>query len=196
MKHHRTHDHAKKEQEAQAQGTGAQPPQDGEPAGAGPDLLALEAKVAELTDSYLRTRADLDNYRRRTEREKEESAAYAGANVLLAVLPVLDDLDRAAAHLPDDLKDHAWAQGITHVRGNLEGTLRRLGVERFGAPGDPYDAERHEAVARGPGPADRVTSVYEAGYLYKDRVLRPAKVQVGGGDPAPASDNQPLATSH
>lgn len=153
------------------------------PAKPTPDVLALEAKVAELTDSFLRARADLENFRKRTEREKDEFALYAGMSLLAALLPLVDGLDRAAEHLPVDLADHDWAKGILHIRTNLDATFRRLGVEKFGAIGDAYDAELHEAMARGAGPANEITAVFEPGYLYRDKVLRPARVQVGGAEP-------------
>lgn len=164
-------------------GNGTQPPA---------DVLVLEAKVTELSNQLLRALADVQNLRKRTEREKAEVHATAGASVLLELLPVLDELDRAAAHIPEDLQNHEWILGVMHVRSNLETTLKRLGVERFAAVGDAYNAERHEAIARAEGPENTIVQIFEFGYLQGERVLRPAKVVVGGGN-APADTPPPSA---
>lgn len=179
--------------ELAAAGTTAAPSAAGDDATPPPaaDVLALEARVTQLSDQLLRALADVQNLRRRSEREKSEVHATAGASVLLELLPVLDELDRAASHAPPELADHDWTRGVLHIRSNLEAALKRLGVERFGATGDAYDAERHEAVARGDGAENTLVQVLESGYLQGDRVLRPAKVVVGSGDTTTRADPAP-----
>lgn len=146
----------------------------------GPDASEREAKIAELTDQLQRSVAESQNMKKRFERDREELATFAGSAVLLVLLPILDELDRAVAHLPAELAENDWARGVVHVRANLEKTLHALGVERVGTKGDAYDPSLHEAIAKGDGAPDTIASVFESGYRYRGKLLRPAKVVVGG----------------
>jgi len=149
-----------------------------------PDTAALDAKIIELTEQLQRTVAESQNMKKRFERDREELGAFAGSAVLLALLPILDALDRAAEHLPPELAENDWARGVVHVRANLEKAFAVLGVERVGAEGDAYDPALHEAIAKSDGAVDTIVSVFESGYRYNGKLLRPAKVVVG----APPSD--------
>ena len=152
------------------------------------DPLALEAEVTRLNDQLLRAFADAQNLRKRVDRERLELGASIGDSVLLELLPVLDELDRAVQHLPDPLKDDDWAKGVLHIRANLEGAFKRLDVTRFGVTGDVYDALRHEAIGRANGPTDTIVDGFECGYERSGRILRPARVIVGG---APSDHETP-----
>lgn len=97
------------------------------------------------------------------------------------ILPLLDDLDRALEHLPGDLTEHPWVRGVLLLGLQLEGVVDRLGVERVGARGEPFDPNLHEAVAHEPSgdvPPDHVAHVVRQGYRSGERLIRAAQVVV------------------
>lgn len=138
-------------------------------------------KVGDLTESAKRAMADLQNFKRRMEEEKRQFAKYASANVFLEILPVFDSFERAAQHLPDDLKDNDWVKGIQGIIKQFEQIMEKFSIKKMKALGEKFDPERHEAVASGEGEKDIITEELEAGYMMDEYVLRPAKVKVGDG---------------
>jgi molecular chaperone GrpE len=155
------------------------------------------SKADVYLDLVQRTQAELVNYRRRVEAERLEDARRARAGAVEALLPLLDDLDLALAHLPDDLREHAWAKGVALLTGRLQATLGRLGVERVGQVGEPFDPNVHEAIASEPRAgveSGQVAEVVRAGYRAGQRLLRPAQVVVGaeGEPPPPVEPPAPL----
>ena len=159
---------------------------------------AAEPTTDELLDQLRRERADFRNYRRRVTEERAMDADRARGRVLEPIFPVLDDLGRAFAEVPPDLKDHPWAKGIAMLRSRLESTLAGLGLEPVGTVGEPFDPARHEAVYHEPDPAadgQVVALVIRPGYRLGGRLLRPAEVVVRGplggvaGEPASESTN-------
>jgi molecular chaperone GrpE len=166
-----------------------EPTGDGEPEVQGPDAIAPEAPdpVAELErtrESYLRLAADFENFKRRRAQEAQEQARYGAAGLLRAILPVLDNLERALSHIPEDAAD-GLAEGLRLTVRQLEEALRSEGVARIPAVGEPFDPRLHEAVTTVPGqPAGQVVSEYLPGYRLHDRVVRAAQVAVGGGETA------------
>jgi molecular chaperone GrpE len=142
------------------------------------DRRQLEERNADLEDRWKRALADLDNYRKRTARDIERAVAETRDAVLRDWLEVLDGVDRA---LRDDDADDPAAAGLRALREQMEGVLKRYGVERVGEPGEPFDPERHEAtsvVARDDVPDRTVVDVHRAGYARGDKLLRPAQVVV------------------
>jgi molecular chaperone GrpE len=136
-----------------------------------------------LLDSLQRERADFLNYKRRVERERARDREAARADVIRMLLPLLDELDRALAQVPDDLATHPWARGIVLSRDGLTRAFGDLDIERFGAPGEPFDPAHHEALYfdTRPDAADqRVSRVIKPGYRLADRLLRAAQVGVVG----------------
>jgi molecular chaperone GrpE len=143
------------------------------------DARAREATEAQ--DRYLRTLADFENFRRRTAREREDWRRQAQEELLREILPVLDNFDRALAAPPTGEADRAYRTGVELIHRNFLAALERLGVRPFVAVGQPFDPTRHEAVARAErADVDDQTVVAEPvrGYLYQERVLRPAQVVV------------------
>ena len=163
-----------------------EPTGDGEPEALDPDAVPAEAPdpVEELErtrESYLRLAADFENFKRRRAQEAQEQARYGAAGLLRAILPVLDNLERALSHIPEDAAD-GLAEGLRLTVRQLEEALRSEGVERIPAVGGPFDPRLHEAVATVPDrPAGQVVSEYLPGYRLHDRVVRAAQVAVGGG---------------
>jgi molecular chaperone GrpE len=159
-----------------------------------PDQIRAEAdararEAAEARDRYLRTLADFDNYRKRVGREREEWRRQAQEQVVREILPVLDNFDRALAAEPG-AQAGGFRAGVELIHRDFLKALERIGVRPFSAVGELFDPERHEAVARVErrDVADQ-TIVGETlrGYLFHDRVLRPAQVVVAV-EPAPPSE--------
>ena len=134
----------------------------------------LTRQVAERTADLQRVQAEYANYRRRVDRDREVIRETAVANVLTNLLPVLDDIGRA--------RDHGELEGgFKSVGEALEQVVEKLGLERFGAAGDPFDPTVHEALTHTQSPDVSETTcveVYQPGYRIGDRVVRPARVAV------------------
>ena len=143
--------------------------------GLGDDVAAeLSRQIAERTADLQRLQAEYANYRRRVERDREVIRETAVANVLTNLLPVLDDIGRAREH--GELEG-----GFKSVGEALEATVEKLGLERFGTAGDPFDPTVHEALTHAhSGEVTEATAVevFQPGYRIGDRVVRPARVAV------------------
>ena len=158
------------------------------------DARAREA--AEAQERSLRTLADFENFRRRTSREREDWRRQAQETLLREILPALDNFDRALAAPPAPGADPAFRTGVELIHREFLAALERLGVRPFVAVGQPFDPTRHEAVGR----VDRAdledqTVVAEPlrGYLFQDRVLRPAQVVVAVHPTAAATGGEGAA---
>ena len=143
----------------------------------------LEAMIAER-DSYLdqlqRTLAEFANFRRRTDQERVAARQLASRDLLLQILPVLDDFERAMASVPDEQRETGWVSGTAMIGKKLAGLLERAGAKPIEALGQPFDPALHEAVATDPGSSGEVVvEVYQTGYKLGDSLLRPAMVKTG-----------------
>ena len=140
------------------------------------DVVGIEVKVAELTADLQRVHAEYANYRKRVERDREVMQGAAVGGALAELIPVLDDIERA--------REHGELEGAFRSVGEaLEATLNKLGLERFGTSGEEFDPMVHEALTSEESDAvsvPTVTTVYQSGYRFADRVLRPARVAVAG----------------
>lgn len=139
-------------------------------------------QVDELTADLQRTRADFENYRKRVEAEKTAARDMGQASAILKLLPVIDTIERAVAHMPDSLKDDKWAQGITGVSKNLTRSLESLNLQRIKADvGDDFNPELHEAIQfdeDATGEKEVIAEELQPGYLLNGRPIRPAMVKV------------------
>jgi len=122
------------------------------------------------------------NYRRRAEQEKEEIGRFGNTAILLSLLPILDDLERALTSIPDDLAKHSWADGIRLIERKLQANLEAQGVSQIKAFGEPFDPNLHEAMMQGKGKEGIVVEEIEKGYKLNNRLIRPSKVVVGSGE--------------
>ena len=142
----------------------------------------LEQQLGELTLDLQRTRADFENYRKRVEGEKIAARASGQESMVLKLLPVIDTIERAVGHMPADLQDNSWAQGVAGIAKNLQKTLDSLGLQRIEAtPGTEFNPELHEAVQfdeDAVGEKEVVTEELQAGYLQNGQPLRHAMVKV------------------
>jgi len=164
---------------------------------AGDSVEGLRAQLdeeREKANSYLgqwqRAAADFQNFKRRTEQEREEYAALANRALLFNLLPAVDDLDRALDALDESTAAASWVEGFRAIQRKLKGALEASGVSEIRAHGEAFDPNIHEAVSQGPGAHDTVIAEVRRGYRVGSRVLRPAMVVVGNGQPA----QQPATT--
>jgi len=144
------------------------------------ELQAAQAKVAELTDRLIRLHADFENYRRRMQREKEEVAVYANQRLLLNLLPVLDNLERALA-TPPTPGDERLRQGVELTARSFRDLLSKEGVTPIEAVGKPFDPNLHEAMMTDEDPQQEdgiVLAEFQKGYRLGDRVIRASLVKV------------------
>ncbi len=143
----------------------------------------LKAELAELKDKYLRLYSDFDNFRRRTAKEKVELIKSASEDVVKALLPVLDDVERAQATFASAEDGKVEMAGIELIFNKFQQTLTTRGLKPMDAAGQVFDADLHESVAQFPAPAPeqkgKVIDVLEKGYTLNDKVIRFAKVVVG-----------------
>ena len=189
-----------------------QPPSDNEPvpandpaaqpapAAAPKASTSLDRELAETKDRLLRTLADMDNMRKRTEREIADARVYGISNFARDILGVADNMHRAMAALDDELRTKAdestkvLLEGVELTERELMNVLEKHGVKRIEPLGQKFDPNRHQAmyeIEDASVPAGSVIQVMQAGYLIGDRMLRPALVAVakGGGKAPPANDN-------
>ncbi len=146
----------------------------------GPDLAAAIAERDGYLDQLQRSRAEFANFRRRTEQERAQIREIANQALLAQFLPVLDDLQRALAAVPEAERGAALVQGLQLIERKFWGVLERAGVAPIEAVGQPFDPALHEAVESVPGTAaDTVVDVYQPGYRLGQSLLRPAMVKVG-----------------
>jgi molecular chaperone GrpE len=157
-------------------------------AGGGPEaedlmvkLEEAEKKAADNYDKYVRTVAELDNYRKRAAREKADAIQYGNENLLRDILPLVDSMDRALEHSCKSEDFEAFRKGLGLLQGQLLGCLQKHGVEMIDTAGKDFDPHVHEAMMQVESPEheDRqVVGEFERGYLLNGRLLRPAKVSV------------------
>ena len=153
------------------------------------ELEAARAESAEHLDGLQRARAEFQNFRRRTNEEREREMGLASEYLLGKVLSIADDFDRAIDAVPDELRPNPWTEGITAIDRKLRGLLESEGVKPIEAVGRMFDPREHEAVANVPGtgkPDGEVVAEIRRGYRLRDKILRPALVAVAatGGDEA------------
>ena len=143
----------------------------------------LDAQVAELKDKYLRQVAEFDNYRKRTLKEKTELILNGGEKVLTALLPVLDDFERAQESFKKSSDVEALREGVTLIFEKLVKTLESQGLKPIDAVGQDFNTDFHEAIAMIPAPNDddkgKVIDCIQTGYMLNEKVIRHAKVAIG-----------------
>ena len=171
-------------------------PPPGEPATARPEPVEGRAETADSPEAQLakaqedaqkylanwqRAEADFQNYRRRTEQERDENRRFTLASLIINLLPILDDFERAFGSLDARLAGLTWFDGIRLIYRKLQVILDNAGVSVIQAEGQPFDPRYHEAVSHADGEEGKVLAEVQRGYKLHDRVLRPAMVVVGRG---------------
>src|SRR5690606_1842126 len=137
----------------------------------------------ELRDKYLRLFAEFDNFKKRSLKEKIEMTKMAGQEVITALLPVLDDFDRAKKNADDPENDETFSEGVTLGYNKLYNILQQQGLKAMDTDSPEFDAELHDAIAdvevQDPELKGKIIDYIEKGYLLNDRIIRHAKVIVG-----------------
>ncbi len=137
-------------------------------------------QLTTLTADLQRLQADFVNYKRRVEDERGQLMDYAKQEVVKQLLPLIDNLERALAHMPKELAANDWAKGVSQVTKQIEAQLEQLGITRIATTGQEFDPNLHEAVQMEDGDGDRevISDELQAGYQLGDQVIRHATVKV------------------
>ena len=144
--------------------------------------MSTEKETAEANlIGWQRAQADLTNYKRRMEQELASSGNLAKSGLILNLLPVMDDLERAFTALPEDIAGSSWVDGFRLIERKLRTTMETQGLTPIKALGESFDPRFHEAAMQGEGDDGIVVGELEKGYMFNDRVIRPSKVIVGNG---------------
>ncbi len=140
-------------------------------------------KLIDMEDKYLRLIAEYDNYRKRTLKEKMELLKSAGEDILVNLLPVLDDFERALNHIDEAADTDSLKEGINLIYNKFYDFLKQRGIKSIDAKNKDFDTDLHEAITKIPAPSDdlkgKVIDVIEKGYYLKDKVIRYSKVVIG-----------------
>ncbi|MCQ2432304.1 MAG: nucleotide exchange factor GrpE [Clostridia bacterium] len=170
----------KAEEAAEAEEKEAAEPEAEDPAAAlAKENEALKKQMAEDKDKYLRMAAEYDNYRRRSVKEREAAFGEAYADALMQIIPVIDNLERAAGFGESDPKQ--LADGVNMILSQFGDVLKKMGIEQFGAEGDKFDPNIHNAIMHEENEEleeDIITAVFQKGYRRGDKIIRPAMVKV------------------
>ncbi len=147
------------------------------------EVRAAEEKLAEMQDKYLRLSAEFDNYRKRTLREKMDLSKYAEENLLLKIIPIMDDFERALQHIDISADFDAMKSGIELIYSKFSEFLKQNGIKEIDAMNNNFNVDLHEAVAKVPvddnDQKGKIVDVVLKGYYLHDKVLRFSKVVVG-----------------
>lgn len=204
------HEQVKPESGASAAEKGAEGEQSLHPAGEGPSQVAvafnpeaadrdallvryreLEERLRQAEDRLLRVAADADNFKKRMERDKQDSIRYGNERLMAELLPVIDNLERALDHAPDDCYQDGLVQGVKMTLKRFHDTLAKFGCTPIEAEGKIFDPRFHEAVYREETkqhPDNTIVRELQKGYVLNDRLLRPAMVVVASSPRTNADD--------
>jgi len=146
-------------------------------------VAELEQKVSELSSGWLRTQADFQNFRRQTEEDRKKLIKMASSDLMMEILPVLDNFQLAAKHVPAELESNNWTQGIKQIEKQLENILESEGLTRIQTVGAEFSPHFHEAIEHvsSDQPEGTITEEISAGYEFDGNVIRAAKVKVSSG---------------
>ena len=146
-------------------------------------LAEAQEKIAELQDRYLRQAAEFDNYRKRTIKEKADLIKSAAEKLMVAELPVVDDMDRALENMEKGSDAEACIEGFKLIVQKFKNILAQSGLEKIETEGQDFDTDFHEAIALIPAPTEelkgKILDCVQQGYKLGDKVIRHAKVAVG-----------------
>ena len=147
------------------------------------EIEELNIQLAESKDKHLRLFAEFDNFKKRNIRERMDLLKNAGQGVLSAMLPIVDDFDRAKATADDEKTEESFSEGITLVYNKLYNVLEGKGLKKMESTGEAFDPELHEAITKIPAPTEemksKVIDTIESGFYLNEKIIRHAKVVVG-----------------
>lgn len=152
------------------------------------DLATETARAEDYLEGWKRAQADFINFKRRTEQEKAETTKFSNAMLILNLLPVLDDLQRAFNSVSASLAGLTWVNGMQLIQRKIESILEAQGLSQIKALGEKFDPHFHEAIMYKEGDEGVVIEEVQKGYKLHDRVIRPSLVVVGKGAEKPSAD--------
>jgi molecular chaperone GrpE len=143
----------------------------------------LKAELTEAKEKYLRLYSEFDNYKKRVNKERVDLIKSAGADIIIALLPVLDDFDRALKSIESSADVEALKEGINLIAGKLRASLQQKGLKEMETIGQVFDTDLHDALTNAPAPSEemkgKVIDEVQKGYFLNDKVIRHAKVIIG-----------------
>ena len=145
-------------------------------------LGEMQAKAEASLAGWQRAQADFINYKRRSEQEKKEMSQFSNSLLMLSLLPILDDFERAFVSIPPRMEKLSWLDGIKLIERKLWASLEAQGLSPIKALGEPFDPNLHEAVRQDKGKEGIVIEEVQKGYKLNERVIRPTMVVVGNGE--------------
>ena len=147
-----------------------------------PSVEDFEQRIGELTLDLQRTRADFENFRKRVDIDRQQAMARGEAKSALKMLPVIDTIERAIVHIPEDIAEHPWVKGVAGLVKQLDKALADMGISRIEAtPGTPFDPEVHQAIQmdeEAKGDQEVIAEELQAGYMLDGAPIRHAMVKV------------------
>jgi len=146
------------------------------------NIKEIKTKLDECQQGWVRTQADFDNYRKRTESQRLELISFANGQLIEKIFPILDNLELAIKHTPENLKDNDWVKGVCQIKKQCDDILAQEGLKKIPENGK-FDPTYHEAISHEECnlEADEIIETLQTGYMLGDKVLRPAKVRVSCG---------------
>jgi molecular chaperone GrpE len=144
-------------------------------------ISEAKKKAEDYLESWKRSQADFINYKRHAEQEKQEMVQYANAQLILSLLPVVDDFERAFSNTTPNIANSDWLAGVKLIESKFRSVLSLQGLIPIEAVGKPFDPALHEAIMHGQGEEGIVVQEIRRGYRLNDKVLRPSQVIVGNG---------------
>jgi molecular chaperone GrpE len=154
-------------------------------------VARLEEDSKRYLDNWRRAEADLQNFKKRMEQDRSETTRFAGASLIINLLPIVDDFERAFQSLDGHIAGMTWFDGIRLIYRKLIALLESAGVRPINTEGETFDPRFHESVAEVEGEDGKVVSEIQRGYMLHDRVLRPAMVVVGKGGTKTEPEGEP-----
>jgi molecular chaperone GrpE len=149
-------------------------------------LAYMKTKADDYLDAWKRAQADFVNYKRRAEQDRKDMGTYANTQLILKLLPILDDFDRAFDAISHKHAKTDWVEGVRLVERKFKKVLEDLGLTEIKAKGEVFDPNLHEALMHVKGEDGVVVQELEKGYRLGDKIIRPSKVAVGNGEPVEA----------
>ncbi len=147
-----------------------------------PENEKKQVEIGDFKDKYLRTVADFDNFRKRTQSEQEGLRINSKADIIFALFPVINNLNLALKHAPENI-DPGWLEGIKHIQKQLQSNLTEEGFSLIDNKEELFNHNRHEAISHEPSKLEenKIIEIVEPGLAYGERVLKPARVRVSNG---------------
>ncbi len=139
-------------------------------------------ELLEMEDRWKRVQAEFLNFKKRVEEERVQSLKFEGENILTDILPVVDNLERALDHIPEELVDNEWVKGVLNINVLSKSILNQLKVEKVESIGKEADFNLHDVINQMPGDKDIIIHEVEPGYTYNGKLIRASKVIVGNGE--------------